>query len=136
MRLRLDAGEHPRRSGSLPRMNIGCWGYLDNQVEGVLAARAGLPNVLCELEEQFGSGDIDREKSIPSDRSLDGPPIGPVGRDPDRDPRTLDREWTDSTLSEFVESVQAVIQQARAGVAREPLRMAPNPERSRARLPA
>ena len=52
------------------------------------------------------------ETGRPIAASPDGPPVGPVGRYPDRDPAALDREWLEPAAPQLVEAFEAVIEQA------------------------
>src|SRR6266542_3440217 len=112
-RLWPDAGKHPCRSSCLPRANIRSRGHLHDQIEQILAPGTCLADLLRELGEPFGSGEIDWEQAVPSDRPPDWPAIGPVPRDPDGDPRALYRPRVESPAPESVEPLKAIIQHSR-----------------------
>src|SRR6266542_4391064 len=65
---------------------------LHHEIERILAPRTCFPNRFGELGELLESGEIDREQPVPSGCAADWPPIGPVCRDPDGNPRALHRE--------------------------------------------
>jgi hypothetical protein len=64
--LRLDAREHPCRASRFPRRNVGSGRHLYDEIEGILAT--GTPKSFREFGELLGSGEIDREQPVPSDR--------------------------------------------------------------------
>jgi hypothetical protein len=78
--LRLDAREHPCRDRGFPRRNVGSGRHLYDEIEGVLAPGALLPNRFGEFGELLRFGEIDREQSVPSSRAPDRAPIGRLTR--------------------------------------------------------
>lgn len=65
---------------AFPRRNVGSGRHLYDEIEGVLAPGALLPNRFGEFGELLRFGEIDREQSVPSSRAPDRAPIGRLTR--------------------------------------------------------
>jgi hypothetical protein len=67
----------------LPTQNVGSGRHLYDEIEGILATGTPPPKSFGEFGELLGSGEIDREQPLPSDRASDWIPDWARSPDPD-----------------------------------------------------
>ena len=104
----------PGRAGLLPRGNRRAGGKIDNEVERSVPPCLGpkLANLLTELGQRLGPGQLDREKSIPTGRPAQGPAVGPAGGNPHRDAGRLHGRRLELAAPVGAEPVESCVEQA------------------------
>jgi hypothetical protein len=128
LRLGAEVGQDPGGSGFTPRLELEAWFKVDDELERFRIVASQAADLVCELGQCSGSGQLDREDPVPARRPAEGASMWPACRDPDRDPRTLHRLRLELAVPARGQSVEPGVESmrpfARIDHLAEPLKLA------------